>query len=666
MNGRIVLTISIAFCMASSGGVFAQAISPDAEEVGNEATILVQKAARADEHGNSELRAALLSQALEIDSENELAHWHRGQVRFDREWKSTDEVDRLVSNDRRWKEYRRLVAASNASADSQAALARWCRRSELENEERWHWLKVLKAEPDHVESLRRLGLERYQGGLYTKSQVAQMKKAKQELRQNKSKVERLVRAAERRDATERKAALAELAAVADPAAIPALTEAVQIGYSDKRRLIRKLGESEVTQYIPQLHEAAVMALANMDAHEATVKLVEVAVLSPYPDVRRRAAEALISRPKTDYMPLLISGLTAPLKLTVSTDIAPDGAVIVKEELYEEGQEEDVSTVRTSDYLTSTRFEFGRTSRAWMNNDTNRDLWKADSHVQRTESWVARQNESRQRRNEKIQEVLAIVTGQDFGSDVNKWWQMWKDYNEFDYPSEKPVRNNREYYSFHETEQPYEPADYQTVYDAPRPYDSSRSRPRRTSSGGAVLYPTGDSRLGPLYGSADPHPVVTEQRRRRSCFAAGTPVWTQSGPRPIEQIQAGDLVLSQDPISGRLDYRPVLQTTVRSPSPVVNVTIDSETITATLGHRFWVTGIGWRMAKHLDSGYRLFGLNGSTKVNSIEAGTDVEAFNLHVDEFHTYFVGNGQLLVHDNSLPQPTTNVVPGVPLSAGD
>jgi len=67
-----------------------------------------------------------------------------------------------------------------------------------------------------------------------------------------------------------------------------------------------------------------------------------------------------------------------------------------------------------------------------------------------------------------------------------------------------------------------------------------------------------------------------------------------------------------------------------------------------------------MAKFLNSGYRLYGLNGSTKVNSIEDGADIEAYNLRVDEFNTYFVGNSQLLVHDNSLPRPNTNIVPGI------
>src|SRR5690606_18270972 len=36
-----------------------------------------------------------------------------------------------------------------------------------------------------------------------------------------------------------------------------------------------------------------------------------------------------------------------------------------------------------------------------------------------------------------------------------------------------------------------------------------------------------------------------------CFAAGTLVWKQSGPTPIEQIRVGDMVLAKHPTTGEL-------------------------------------------------------------------------------------------------------------------
>ena len=41
----------------------------------------------------------------------------------------------------------------------------------------------------------------------------------------------------------------------------------------------------------------------------------------------------------------------------------------------------------------------------------------------------------------------------------------------------------------------------------------------------------------------------------SCFAAGTPVRTLDGTRPIESIRTGDQVLSRDVMTGSLEFRP---------------------------------------------------------------------------------------------------------------
>ena len=144
------------------------------------------------------------------------------------------------------------------------------------------------------------------------------------------------------------------------------------------------------------------------------------------------------------------------------------------------------------------------------------------------------------------------------------------------------------------------------------------------------------------------------------------MWTQMGPVDIQKVSVGDLVLSQDPISGQLDYRPVTDTTVRRPSAIVKLTLDEEEISATRGHRFWVTGDGWQMAKFLSAGDLLFSPRGSGRLQSINEAAEAPAYNLMVDEFHTYFVGQSMLLVHDNACPEPTTVSVPGSKVIAAD
>jgi hypothetical protein len=145
----------------------------------------------------------------------------------------------------------------------------------------------------------------------------------------------------------------------------------------------------------------------------------------------------------------------------------------------------------------------------------------------------------------------------------------------------------------------------------------------------------------------------------SCFPRGTLIHTQAGLTPIEQIQAGDLVLAQRPDSGELAYKAVLQTTLRRPSPLVRIHVQNEAISATRGHPFWVAGRGWQMAKQLTTADRLHGLEGSWAIDRIEELPDDEAYNLVVHDFHTYFVGRQGLLVHDNTPRRPTTAVLPG-------
>jgi hypothetical protein len=145
----------------------------------------------------------------------------------------------------------------------------------------------------------------------------------------------------------------------------------------------------------------------------------------------------------------------------------------------------------------------------------------------------------------------------------------------------------------------------------------------------------------------------------SCFVAGTPVWTETGPRPIERVKVGHRVLTQDSESGELAYRFVLKTTVRPPSKTLRIKIGNDEIWTTLGHLFWVSGQGWKMAKHLEAGDLVHSVDGAYPVTAMNKGPTVEAHNLVVDQFNTYFVGERPLLVHDNLPHRVTPTLVPG-------
>jgi len=149
--------------------------------------------------------------------------------------------------------------------------------------------------------------------------------------------------------------------------------------------------------------------------------------------------------------------------------------------------------------------------------------------------------------------------------------------------------------------------------------------------------------------------------RASCFAAGTPVVTEYGPKPIEEVELGDRVLSQDIESGELAFKPVFKATVRPLVRLMKITTDRGVLICTSGHPFWVNGESWLYARELQPGMRFHSTGGASEILSVEdAGREEKAYNLIVADFHTYFVGDGKILSHDNTPRAPTNALVPGL------
>lgn len=222
--------------------------------------------------------------------------------------------------------------------------------------------------------------------------------------------------------------------------------------------------------------------------------------------------------------------------------------------------------------------------------------------------VDQNNTRAAKRNRRIYAALRDATGQQIDPLPHLWWDWWKQHNEYElaeYKRERLVNLN-------ETRQESIPA-------------------------------------------LAPPPQLNE------CFPAGTLVRTEIGSRPIETLRRGDRVLSQDIQTGKLDYKLVLDTTVRKPSPSIRIGFAKEEIVSTLGHPFWVVGEGWTMAKDLHPGDRLHTATGGVTVATIEENADVEAYNLVVADNHNYFVGAEDILAHDNELPGPTFSPLPGWP-----
>ncbi len=137
--------------------------------------------------------------------------------------------------------------------------------------------------------------------------------------------------------------------------------------------------------------------------------------------------------------------------------------------------------------------------------------------------------------------------------------------------------------------------------------------------------------------------------RFSCFVAGTPVRTLDGLHAIEEIRPGDKVLSQDTATGALAFEPVLVTHHNPPARIVRLTLDNgEVLLPSIYHRFWICGQGWTMARDLKPGDALRVLDGTVTIARAEPAEVVPVYNLDVARNHTYFVGEHDYLVHDNT------------------
>ena len=137
---------------------------------------------------------------------------------------------------------------------------------------------------------------------------------------------------------------------------------------------------------------------------------------------------------------------------------------------------------------------------------------------------------------------------------------------------------------------------------------------------------------------------------QNCFIARTEIQTLDGTKNIEDIHVGDWVLSDDPTTPGGDriinrcFRRSL--TIRAVWSIF--TLLERRITTTEGHPFWVPDVGWVLAKDLHAGSHL-----QTKyeswldIDKVELhGGLTTVYNFEVAGFHTYFVSDLGLLVHN--------------------
>jgi hypothetical protein len=625
MTRRNVLVAVI----VGSLGLPVQAAAPKKGDKGDTARDAVTKVLRHEMFATVDRRAEL-EQTLVKHPDSNRARWQAGYVHDGDTWRPAEQPGKSTAEDERLRQYRERREAASNSFEGQLDLANWCRTNKLPDQERAHLRAAMDLSPDadHTAILERLGYAQFGNQWLSREQVQQWQALNRRTAAAlKHWGPRLEKLADRLDGSQRQheSAVSSLRQLTDPDVIPVM-ECILCGRDES------------------CAAATVEAFAKMEGYEATLALAKQAVFSKWPAVRDQAAKPLKAKRFEDFVPGLIGLVATPIAKRFLPlhwyyfDRPPDADGRIGQFVLVSGyilaQETDdqfqVAVMHQLDYrLTEAlqgyfvRFRGGfhlepeqnaprnlqaqtkELTRARTTNDNNRNT-AAETYARErlVESTVEALNERTDDLNRRVINVLAGVTGRDPSPDPPTWWQWWADFT-----------------------------------------DTQQVGAKRVVTVSEDVEELGDPTL---------------RIRRRSCFAAGTPVWTETGQVPIESIKIGDRVLAQDVESGELTYKPVVCTTIRPRRELVRLRIGDDVISATSGHRFWVSGEGWIKARDLAPQSLVHTVTGNAPVALVEKGAAEETYNLVVADLHDYFVGRAGFLVQDLPLPQPTNTIVPGL------
>ena len=152
---------------------------------------------------------------------------------------------------------------------------------------------------------------------------------------------------------------------------------------------------------------------------------------------------------------------------------------------------------------------------------------------------------------------------------------------------------------------------------------------------------------------------------KSCvnsFTADTPVtMADGGTKPIKDVKVGDKVLATDPYTGQTKAEPVVALIRHTAQhQMVLVTLaDGSVLDATGGHKIWdATQYTFVDASGLHVGDKFETDTGV--LITVAALTDylanLTAYNLQINQIHTYYAGTTPVLVHNSCGPLTTGQV----------
>jgi len=358
-------------------------------------------------------------------------------------------------------------------------------------------------------------------------------------------------------------------------------------------------------------QLAIEKLKHLRTPVAARELSRIAVFAPSEQTRQAAGKALGAFDMHAYAPALLSAMYTQVSARTITTFSGYQQVFEQE-----GQDARSQLVMHGSQLART-----------LNLQTG------------AEEQRSRQLGAANRRtallNDRIAAALNNATGQQLGTNPEDWWTWWNDVNELYVEGGKTVNTTHTANPLNQTANAIRQASNRLQREMQREMQLARIERIQQSQPQTPRYP-------------------------RDCLAAGTMIWTIRGMRAVETIRTGDMVLSQNVETGELAYKVVLKATTRPKSQLVRIQADGETLQASGGHPFWITGEGWVKAREIRSGMQMQASGGVCNISSVQAGEEAVSYNLIVDGFHTYFAGENKLLSHDNTPRRATAKVAPGL------
>lgn len=613
--------------------------SPSAEEMatyraarataGRDANAHVKLALWCEAHGLNPEKVEHLAIAVTADPANAVARGLMGMVKDGGAWVRPDGVGERIQKDKdlsdKLAEYKskraelqdRFEPKGNGARFSRAAAAKaharlgaWCEKSGLQAEATAHYTSAVVLAPQEDANWKHLGYVRHEGRWMSREQLAAAREEAEAQRKADARWEPLLREWRARqndkDAARKDEAIAKLAGVSDSRAVPSIM-----------KVFANPAESD--------QMLAVQLLGQIDSPASTKALAQLAVFSGSEAVRSAAMGSLRHREPRDYAGMLVEMIRTPTTYEIKPVGGPGdpGGLLVDTPRFRMLRHYDAPKVYNDagnaivGYdvnglpIISSQHEF----RNLLNTRPEQRPVALFQLEQKTAQMIAAANLKAEASQQRLMaDVYAIETANAAAIERNRWAISTLS-GTLDAPEQ--LGNDQDAWSkwwYDRLGYRYEPPPKMVLE-----VDASPELP--------------------------PPPTIV------SCFAAGTPVRTLDGHRPIEGLSVGDRVLTQDTATGELSFQPILVVHRNPPGSTVRITLDNgETVVASRFHRFWRAGRGWAMARELEKGDELRTLAGRSRITGLSEGAPEPVFNLDVAKTRTFFVGQHDALVHDNTLP----------------